>query len=129
MGASKGVVRRLPAAKELIYDYIPIDTVINNVLAAGYYAAATNTRKVHIFHATSSTRNPFRWATVEDRINEKLHVYPLKSAVWYPHLKLLPSVTWFKISAFFVHFLPAIVLDFVTKLGGGRPMYVYIIYF
>lgn len=38
MGASKGVIRRLPVAKELVYDYIPVDIVVNNLLVAGYHA-------------------------------------------------------------------------------------------
>lgn len=37
MGASKGVVRRLPVALDLVYDYIPVDIVINNLIAAGFY--------------------------------------------------------------------------------------------
>lgn len=37
MGASKGVIRRLPVGKDLIYDYIPVDIVINNILTAGFY--------------------------------------------------------------------------------------------
>lgn len=36
LGASKGVVRRLPVAKHLIYDYIPIDIVVNSLIVAGY---------------------------------------------------------------------------------------------
>lgn len=36
MGASKGVVRRLPVVKDIIYDYIPVDLVINNLIVAAY---------------------------------------------------------------------------------------------
>lgn len=36
MGAGKGVIRRLPIAKELIYDYIPVDLVVNNLITAAY---------------------------------------------------------------------------------------------
>ncbi|KAG5874820.1 hypothetical protein JTB14_030208 [Gonioctena quinquepunctata] len=122
MGAAKGVVRRLPVGKELVYDYIPVDLVINNLLTAGFYAGQTKPTEVVVYHATSSTRNPFRWASVEEKINFYLHQYPLKSAVWYPHLKFLPSITWYKISALFVHFFPAIILDTVTRLTGGRPI-------
>lgn len=39
MGASKGVVRRLPVGKDLIYDYIPVDIVVNQLLVAAYQAA------------------------------------------------------------------------------------------
>lgn len=122
MGAAKGVIRRLPVAKELIYDYIPVDIVINNLLAAGFHAGLTKPSKVTVYHATSSTRHPFRWSSVEDRFNSYLHNWPLKSAVWYPYMKFLPSITWYKISALFVHFFPAIILDTVTRLSGGRPI-------
>lgn len=37
MGASKGVVRRLPVGTSLIYDYIPIDVVVNQILVTGYH--------------------------------------------------------------------------------------------
>ncbi|KAL1501769.1 hypothetical protein ABEB36_007035 [Hypothenemus hampei] len=122
MGASKGVIRRLPVAKELIYDYIPVDIVVNNLLAAGFHAGSTNAKQLEIYHCTSSTRNPFRWLSVEDSLNEYLHKFPLISAVWYPKIKFVNSITYYKISAFFVHILPAILLDFVTKISGGRPI-------
>jgi len=37
MGAAKGVVRRLPVNSDLVYDYIPVDTVINQLIVAGYH--------------------------------------------------------------------------------------------
>lgn len=122
MGASKGVIRRLPVGKELVYDYIPVDVVVNELIVAAFHAGLTEAKEVEVYHCTSSTRNPFRWIAVENKINTYLHKYPLKSAVWYPHLKFLPSLTLFKISALFFHILPAIVLDTVTRLTGGRPM-------
>ncbi|XP_050498453.1 putative fatty acyl-CoA reductase CG8306 [Diabrotica virgifera virgifera] len=122
MGAAKGVIRRLPVATNLVYDYIPVDIVVNSLIVAGAHAGHTKTSKVEVYHATSSTREPFRWSSVENKITEYLHKYPLKSAVWYPHLKFLPTITWYKVSAFFVHFFPAILLDTVTRLTGGRPI-------
>lgn len=41
MGAAKGVVRRLPVNKNLVYDYIPVDIVVNNLVVAGYHSATT----------------------------------------------------------------------------------------
>ena len=38
MGAAKGVIRRLPVGKEIIYDYIPVDIVVNELIAAGFHA-------------------------------------------------------------------------------------------
>ncbi|EEB14255.1 male sterility domain-containing protein, putative [Pediculus humanus corporis] len=124
MGASKGVIRRLPVQKELVYDYIPVDIVVNTLILAGWQAAKTRTRETLIFHCTSSTTNPFSWMSVENRINFYLRKYPLKSAVWYPTMKLLPNLTLFKISAIIFHFIPAFFFDFMLKMTGGRTMLV-----
>lgn len=40
----------------------------------------------------------------------------------YPNLKFSPNLFLFKLSAIFFHFIPAIFLDFVTRLSGGRPI-------
>lgn len=122
MGAAKGVVRRLPVNKDLVYDYIPVDIVINELIVAGWHAARTKSPETLVFHCTSSTTRPFTWSQVQDQMNKKLTDFPLKSAIWYPTMKLLPSLTLFRIASIFVHFIPAIFLDLLVRLGGGRPM-------
>jgi fatty acyl-CoA reductase len=124
MGAAKGIVRRLPLAENLVVDYIPVDVVVNHCLITAQYVADKKSNDLTIFHCTSSTRNPFKWAHISDKINANLHKYPLKSAVWYPHLKFVSSLWLFKISAIFMHFIPAYILDFVTRISGGRPILV-----
>ncbi|XP_015117031.1 putative fatty acyl-CoA reductase CG8306 [Diachasma alloeum] len=124
MGASKGVVRRLPVASQLIYDYIPVDIVVNALLVAAYVIGRDRNTGIKVYHCTSSTCNPFQWLKVESKINGYLHKYPLVSAVWYPHLKLLPSLWLYRISSIFVHMIPAYILDTVTKVAGGRPILV-----
>ncbi|XP_063220391.1 putative fatty acyl-CoA reductase CG8306 [Bacillus rossius redtenbacheri] len=121
MGAAKGVVRRLPVNKHAVYDYVPVDVVVNTMLVSACYVSSKSASEVPVFHCTSSKSNPFRWIDIDDQINVFLHRYPLNGAVWYPYLKLLSNMTHFKISAFFVHFIPAYILDFIIKLSGGRP--------
>ncbi|XP_037300738.1 putative fatty acyl-CoA reductase CG8306 [Manduca sexta] len=121
MGASKGVVRRLPLAKDNIADYIPVDVVVNELLVAGWNAAKAPSG-LTVYHCSSSTQKPFAWSMLESSINGMLHKYPLKSAVWYPHLKLVPSLLMFRISAIFIHFFPALLLDTLLRLTGGRPI-------
>uniref|UniRef100_A0A2M4BKN8 Fatty acyl-CoA reductase n=1 Tax=Anopheles marajoara TaxID=58244 RepID=A0A2M4BKN8_9DIPT len=122
MGASKGVIRRLPVGVDLVYDYIPVDAVVNQALCLGWYVASNGFREVKVFHCTSSTTNPFRWRSVIDSMNDYLHKYPLKSAIWYPRLKFVSSLWVYKLSSIFVHILPALVLDFILRITGGRPM-------
>ncbi|XP_055380230.1 putative fatty acyl-CoA reductase CG8306 [Condylostylus longicornis] len=128
MGASKGVIRRLPLDPKVIMDYIPVDIVVNQILVAGYYvwqekqANPDKELELKIFHLTSSTYKPFRFETLTDKMNSYMHKYPLKSAAWYPHIKFVRSLFLFKVSAILFHFLPGYVLDFITRLIGGRPI-------
>ncbi|XP_071441397.1 putative fatty acyl-CoA reductase CG8306 [Hetaerina americana] len=121
-GAAKGVLRRLPLDHNLVTDYIPVDSVVSEMIAAAWHTATTKPNTLSVYHCTTSTQNPFRWASIERRVGYYMHLYPLKSAVWYPYLKFLPSLLLFQISSIFVHFLPAIFLDALTKLFGGRPI-------
>ncbi|KAL0122073.1 hypothetical protein PUN28_007089 [Cardiocondyla obscurior] len=124
LGASKGIVRRLPVAKHLIYDYIPVDVVVNSLIVAAYNVDRDSDKALKVYHCTSSTCKAFKWELIENDINNYLHKYPLRSAVWYPYLKFLPSLLLFRISAIFVHFIPAYILDTITRLCGGRPILV-----
>ncbi|XP_054280766.1 putative fatty acyl-CoA reductase CG8306 isoform X2 [Macrosteles quadrilineatus] len=122
-GAATGVVRRLPVAKHLVYDYIPVDIVINAMISGAVYTASQweSLDKTPIFHVTSSTYKPFRWAMVEDKMSVLLQKYPLKQAVWYPYLKLVPSLNLYYISAFIFHLIPAYFFDTLAKFTGQRP--------
>ncbi|KAK6633634.1 hypothetical protein RUM44_004241 [Polyplax serrata] len=122
MGASKGVIRRLPVRKDLVYDYIPVDIVVKSLIVAGWHAATSGAKGPLIFHCTSSTSKPFTWILVDGHVNKSLRGFPLKSAVWYPTLKLLPSLTLFRISAIIFHIIPAFFLDTMLRVTGGRPM-------
>ena len=129
MGASKGVLRRLPLDPSIIMDYIPVDVVVNAIISTGYYVHALKLKnadkkpdELQIFHLTSSTYKPFRFEFLINKINTFLHEYPLASAVWYPNLKLVKSLWLFRLGAILYHFIPGFFLDLLTKLTGGRPI-------
>uniref|UniRef100_A0A8D8ZIX0 Fatty acyl-CoA reductase n=1 Tax=Cacopsylla melanoneura TaxID=428564 RepID=A0A8D8ZIX0_9HEMI len=121
MGAANGVVRRLPVDKDLIYDYIPIDVVVNHILVAAWIVDAKKPATTPVYHATSSTNNPFRWNCLLNQMTAVLHDYPSAKAIWYPTLKLLPSILIYRISSIIFHFLPALFFDAMLKVTGQRP--------
>lgn len=55
MGASKGVVRRLPVGTGLIYDYIPVDVVVNQILVTAQHV----NEKKYIFYLAVVKRSHF----------------------------------------------------------------------
>lgn len=122
MGASMGVVRRLPIAKHLIYDYIPVDVVSNTIATAAYAVNRDGGTDVKVYHCTSSTTNPFKWESIESKITTFLRDFPLLKAVWYPNLKFVSSIFLFKFAAFFVHIIPAVIMDTLSRFSGKRPI-------
>ncbi|XP_013103420.2 putative fatty acyl-CoA reductase CG8306 [Stomoxys calcitrans] len=128
MGAAKGVIRRLPLDASVIMDYIPVDVVTNAIITTGYYVDALKVKngnkpdQLQIFHLTSSTYKPFRFEKLVAQINAGMHEYPLASAVWYPRLQFVKNLTAFRLGAIFFHFIPAIFLDLLTVVTGGRPI-------
>lgn len=75
-----------------------------------------------VFHCTTSTCNPFRWQDIQSILSSTLCSRPIRSAVWYPNVKFLPNLFMYWISSAIFHFIPAYILDFITKVSGGRPM-------
>lgn len=39
MGAYKGIIRRLPVVTSLVYDYIPVDLVINTIISGTWFSS------------------------------------------------------------------------------------------
>ncbi|VVC39906.1 Male sterility, NAD-binding,NAD(P)-binding domain,Fatty acyl-CoA reductase, C-terminal [Cinara cedri] len=126
MGAMKGVVRRLPLNGSLIDDYIPVDIVINTIIAGAWSSCqlpdSSYVGQTPIFHCTTSTCNPFYWNDFKSMLKTFLYNYPIQSAVWYPNIKFLPSLLMYQISSAIFHFIPGYILDFVIKISGGRPI-------
>nr|BAH72236.1 ACYPI008061 [Acyrthosiphon pisum] len=118
MGASKGVVRRLPVNKSLIYDYIPVDVVINTMIAGTWFSAQlpdstpTVDGQTPIFHCTTSTCNPFRWNDISSILTTTLHNYPIRGAVWYPNIKFLPNLFMYWISSAHFSFYSSLYIRF-----------------
>lgn len=95
-----------------------------NFTITNLFLPSYSNHKLNIFHATTSTCNPFRWGLIDKKISGYLNETPLLSSVWYAHLKLIESLFIWKLAAIFFHFIPAYFLDTVTRLAGGRPILV-----
>lgn len=57
MGAARGVVRRLPFVKDIIYDYIPVDVVVNHMIVGAKQAAIIRYVKCVRKTETSTMKN------------------------------------------------------------------------
>ncbi len=62
LAVNLGVVHLMPGDGNVIGDIVPVDYVVNSMLAA--VPAIANQNRFAVYHSGTSVENPFRWALV-----------------------------------------------------------------
>ena len=57
-----------------VADIIPVDLVVNMILAAAWLTVLTKPGKVPIYHCTSGATNPITWGEVGKRTQQLLYL-------------------------------------------------------
>ncbi len=76
MAYAKGILREFPGDPESLVDLVPVDHVVNAVLAA----AVRRPREPEVFHVASSDRNPLRYRQLYDYVRSYFIKNPLKGS-------------------------------------------------
>jgi len=79
---------------------------------------------VPVFHCTSGSENPITWGQIQLLIMASLVIYPSSTTYRYPcgsftNKKFLDD--FYRLT---LHYIPAYIVDFLTKLSGGKPIIV-----
>lgn len=61
-----GVLRTMLGHLDAVADLVPVDVVVNNLLASGWFRGVEKTKKILVFHCTSGNRNKLTWGMMED---------------------------------------------------------------
>nr|XP_022905980.1 fatty acyl-CoA reductase wat-like [Onthophagus taurus] len=122
LGACFGLIRALNVDKNAPAEIVPVDFVINSIIAAGYKTAKTQESK--IYNYVSSKQNLITWENYEILTRKYALKVPSPLVVWHSTLFLIKTRLIFLIYSFFVQTIPAYVVDFAAKLIGKEPMLV-----
>jgi len=120
----KGILKMMPLNEGAIGDVIPVDTVSNMLIAAGWQRGNTEDKTLKVIHCTTGQLNPITWKEYRSTCNEVFRQYPLQNQLFYPNLKATMSPWWFSVNHTFRHLLPAYCLDMFKKLTGTKPILV-----
>jgi hypothetical protein len=112
-----GVIKEIYGNPKLIGDIINVDTVSNYIIACSAFNA--NSKKLEVFHSSSSQRNPVTWRQCEDEVKNYWNAN--KTSVSF-------SKAMIKIDnrPFFVNFnrsrrrLPAVVYNRIANIFGSK---------
>src|SRR4028119_1515257 len=76
MAYAKGLLREFPGDPETLVDIVPVDHVVNAMLAAGIRRPETP----EVFHVASGQRNPLRYRDLYDHVRDYFVENPLRDS-------------------------------------------------
>jgi alcohol-forming fatty acyl-CoA reductase len=76
MAYAKGLLREFPGDPETLVDIVPVDHVVNAILAAGTHRPETP----EVFHVASGQRNPLRYRDLYDHVRDYFVENPLRDS-------------------------------------------------
>ncbi|KAF6206838.1 hypothetical protein GE061_018074 [Apolygus lucorum] len=121
-GCGAGLIRVLRVELSACSRMVPADLCVNGILASAYKTSLNGpTNDIPIFNFAIVKENP---QTAHDFMKRTLDVgytMPPMQAVWCFTLTEIASPFWFKIMAFFIHTLPALIIDAVLLILLKKP--------
>ncbi|KAG7295498.1 hypothetical protein JYU34_021705 [Plutella xylostella] len=132
VGAAVGLLHVLHANPNCLADLVPGDMVVNGVIACAWKAAKDCPRNYEdapppdlpppVYNYVSSEQKPLTWAKFM-YYNETYGLeVPSTQAVYYYLFSLITSLPLYKLYCFFLHWVPAYIVDGILVLIGKKPM-------
>lgn len=140
VGAGKGVIRTMHCNENLDADIVPVDTAINSLLMIGWkIGIAERSSQVQVYHITSNKvsftklvqtclyiflfqENPISWGKALDIGRKHFYANPFSVCLWYPGGSIKKYYFVHLLAVFFLHIIPAYIVDFLMVLTGNKPL-------
>lgn len=107
-----------------IADLIPVDIVINLMIAAAWRTASHRTDSITVYNCSTGQQNSITWKNFVELSFKYSRMYPTIGAIWYPggHCRNSPYLN--RICAAIQHLIPAYAIDILATLRGSKPIMV-----
>ncbi|KAL4711300.1 hypothetical protein ACJJTC_019141 [Scirpophaga incertulas] len=130
VGAAVGLLHTLQCRPCAVADLVPGDMVVAGTLAAAARAADAPRNREEpphelpppIYNYVSSEQKPLTWERFMSLTEHYGFDVPPLQAMYYYLFKLTPSRFIYLMYCFFLHWLPAYVIDGIMVLIGKKPM-------
>jgi len=107
--------------QEFVADLVPVDFVVNTLIAAGWHIA-TGPRSVVVYDCASGEMNPLHWYSYSRMTNRAAITTPSLNVQWYPHFEFRSSRIVNLAFDLFCHFPLAFLLDVIRTALGQKPI-------
>nr|ALJ30244.1 putative fatty acyl reductase FAR10 [Spodoptera litura] len=124
VGIGTGVLRTMYMDQEKVADMVPVDLCVNAILASAWHTAKNykenQTSHIPIYNYVSGAQNPLTWGEFIERNRRYGIDKPTTKAVWYYGLNPTNNYYLFLFYNFFLHYLPALMIDTYCAITGKR---------
>ncbi|XP_072379073.1 fatty acyl-CoA reductase wat-like [Diabrotica undecimpunctata] len=140
LGAALGVLRVMQLKKTNNADLVPADFVVNSSIAAAWdVACAKNIHEkkhireeeskqekdnINVYNYVSTPEKPISWSEFENLGEKYGKQIPSEKCIWYYFFFTVESYWVYALTKFFLHTVPANVIDFLARCIGKEPMMV-----
>ncbi|BFG06476.1 putative fatty acyl-CoA reductase [Drosophila madeirensis] len=121
---AKGMFRTMMCEKNYVADMVPVDIVINLMIAAAWRTATHKSNNLLIYNCCTGQRNPLIWSEFVKYAMCSVRKHPLEGCLWYPTGELRMNRPMNTLNCIVKHFLPAYIVDGVARLMGKKPFVV-----
>lgn len=120
MEMSRGTITSMRVEGDYTVDLIPVDVVCNTMITAAWANSFTRSNTVPVYNCTSGQLNPINWTDLGDKIIKYSRKNPTKYVMLYPGYSYIINPFLHRLVEVFLHFLPAIIFDFMLKAQGKK---------
>ncbi|KAG5682030.1 hypothetical protein PVAND_011422 [Polypedilum vanderplanki] len=118
----KGIFHTIMCNEDSVADFVPVDLVINLMVAAAWRTATTKSTQMTVYNCCTGVNKPITWGRLVSLAIEKMRLHPLEGVFWYPTGILRKNRTLNTIHSILAHYIPAYILDILARIAGRKPI-------
>ncbi|XP_054708693.1 fatty acyl-CoA reductase 1-like [Uloborus diversus] len=121
VAGGKGVLRTMIIYGEVVADIIPVDVVINLMIAVAWYTAVKRPKKTLVYNCVSGPLNKTSWNDIMAVTYPMLLKYPSAELFRYPKGSFRRNRYVNNVCIAFQHYLPALFVDLLAYIFFQKP--------
>ncbi|XP_054001533.1 putative fatty acyl-CoA reductase CG5065 isoform X2 [Hylaeus anthracinus] len=120
-GIIRGTARVIKCDTKRTIDMVPVDYVIDTIICASWFRATQQNNSIKIYNCTNNA-DSISWGSLVQLISKYAVESPSKHLKWYPGLIVGTNTFMYRFITITLHFFPAVIMDFVSRLAGSKPI-------
>lgn len=122
--AGKGFFRSMLCHENKIADLVPVDVVINLMICAAWKTATSRPNGIVVYNCCTGQKAPITWKEFVRKCFDAMRKHPLGDLMWYPDGTCYSSALANSLGKYTFHFLPAYLIDAISRAVGRKPIMV-----